>query len=215
MLIFDNRAVGQTTDNQHAFNLETMADDTIKLINHLNLDKPHILGHSMGGAIGQFIAKKYTPQIDKLIILNSSYKLNQRAYFLCHALLTALQKGVDLESLVELSMSSFLGTQFLANPLYCSEFKKNLLTYPFPQSITDQQRQLDALKSADSSSWLKELNLPTLVISSMEDIISTPQESQFLVEQINQAQLAVIEGGHSSPIEAYKAVNQQILSFLL
>lgn len=214
VLIFDNRAVGQTKDDNRSFNLETMADDTITLIQQLNLHKPHIFGQSMGGAIAQLIAKKYPQQIDKLIILNSSFKFNQRTKFLCQALLDARAKNIDLESLIELSMSCFFGSQFLANEPLCVEFKKSLLTYPFPQSIFDQQRQLNALDTFDSSCWLNELNVPTLVISALEDIITTPEESKNLANKINQAQFASVEGGHSSPLEAFEQVNKHVINFL-
>ncbi len=214
VLIFDNRAVGQTIDKQANFSLETMADDTIKLIQKLNLEKPHILGQSMGGAIAQIIAKKYPQRINKLVILNSSFKFNQRTNLLCEALLNARIKGVDLESLVELSMFYFLGTTFLSNSKQYIEFKKNLLNYPFLQTAFDQKRQFEALISFDSSSWLKELNLPTLIISSTEDIITLPEESNYLAEKINGAKWVSVSGGHSSPLEAYKQVNRHLLSFL-
>lgn len=215
VLIFDNRAVGQTKDDECDFSLETMAEDTVRLIQHLNLEKPHILGQSMGGAIAQLIAKKYTEQIDKLIILNSSSKFNQRANLLCQALLTARQKEVELDTLIELSMACFFGTHFLENAKQCAEFKRSLLFYPYLQTTFDQQRQFNALKAFDSSKWLKELNVPTLVISSNEDIITLPRESSILVEHINHAQAASIEGGHSSPIEAYQQVNEHVMKFLL
>ena len=55
-LIFDNRGVGQTKDAGFSFNLETMAEDTLALIQKLGLKRPHILGQSMGGAIAQILA---------------------------------------------------------------------------------------------------------------------------------------------------------------
>lgn len=51
VLVFDNRGIGQTKDAGDFFTLETMADDTMKLIKKLGLERPHILGQSMGGAI--------------------------------------------------------------------------------------------------------------------------------------------------------------------
>lgn len=68
VLIFDNRAIGQTKDNNTPFTLEIMAEDTMALVQQLGLENPVILGQSMGGAIAQIIAKNYATQINKLII---------------------------------------------------------------------------------------------------------------------------------------------------
>ncbi|RUR12624.1 alpha/beta fold hydrolase [Legionella sp. km772] len=215
VLIFDNRAVGQTTDDKRPFSLEMMAEDTIQLIQKLGLEKPHILGQSMGGVIAQLLARTYSAQLDKLIILNSVAKFNARSNFICKAFLTARKNGVDIASLIDLSLPCFFGTGFLENKEQCAEFKKNLLAYPFAQTVFDQERQLMNLAAFDSSPWLQELNIPTLVISAIEDIITLPEESKRLAEGINNAQFASIDGGHSSPIEASAQVNQHLMEFLL
>ena len=215
VIVFDNRAVGQTRDDNRKFSLDTMAEDTIDLIKFLNLEKHHILGQSMGGAIAQIIAQKEAGIIDKLIILNSSAQFNTRTKRLVQFFIDARKKNCDIDLLIDFSLSCFFGTDFLENPKRCAEFRTNLITNPYPQTVLDQERQLHALLPFNSLSWLKEIKNPTLVISAFEDIICLPEESKFLVEGISNAQLMTVEGGHSSPLEAYEQVNQHLLQFLL
>lgn len=56
MLIFDNRGVGQTTDDGVTLTVELMAQDVMALADALNLKKPHVIGRSMSGTIVQHLA---------------------------------------------------------------------------------------------------------------------------------------------------------------
>ena len=59
VIVFDNRAVGQTEDDGGLLSVQLMADDVAALISKLKLDKPHIIGMSMGGTIAQYLAANY------------------------------------------------------------------------------------------------------------------------------------------------------------
>ena len=74
VLVFDNRGIGQTTDTNEPLSAELMAEDVIALSEQLHLDKPHIVGQSMGGTIAQTIAAKFPDKINKLCLLTTSAK---------------------------------------------------------------------------------------------------------------------------------------------
>ena len=214
LVIFDNRAIGQSKDNGAPFTLDTMADDTMSLIEHLGLVKPHILGQSMGGGIAQIIAKKYPQNIDRLIILNSMAHCSERTKLLLQHFLTALKANIDINLLIDLSMPWFFGNQFLKNQGLRTGFKQLQLNNPYPQTIPDQERQLQALSSFNSVNWLDEIIAQSLIIAANEDIISLPEESKRLANGIAKAQFQLVQGGHSSPLEAYEQVNALIFQFL-
>ena len=50
IIIFDNRGVGRSSSPSQPYTISDMALDTWNLIAKLELHKPHVLGHSMGGA---------------------------------------------------------------------------------------------------------------------------------------------------------------------
>lgn len=214
LLTFDNRAIGQTKDNGAPFTLETMADDTMALIKQLGIKKPHILGQSMGGGIAQSLARKYPSEIERLIILNSMSHCSIRTKLILDGFLSALKSNVDINSLIDLSMPWFFGTQFLKNQALRFGFKQLLLNNAYPQTVSDQERQLQALVAFNSLNWLAEITAPSLIISATEDIISLPEESKLLANGISKAQFQLVPGGHSSPLEAYEQVNALIFQFL-
>ena len=49
-----------------------MARDGINLLNHLNIDKAHILGTSMGGMISQILCSKYPDRVKTYTLIAST-----------------------------------------------------------------------------------------------------------------------------------------------
>ncbi len=58
VLIFDNRGAGRSSCPDLPYTVDDMALDAIALIESLQLKKPHLLGHSLGGCVAQAIAYK-------------------------------------------------------------------------------------------------------------------------------------------------------------
>ena len=57
---------------QSEYDLNDMAKDAINLLDHLNIDKAHILGTSMGGMISQIICAKYPEKIKSFTLIAST-----------------------------------------------------------------------------------------------------------------------------------------------
>lgn len=213
--IFDNRAVGQTKDDGGAITMDRMADDTVALIEQLKLNRPHILGHSMGGGIAQIVAKKYSGNMGKLIIANSAAKLNERSLHAIESMLHMRQQNVDLDTLIEECVSWFFSSNYLAVPDNIAKFKKILTSNPYFQSVEDQARQFQAIQGFDTTHCLPNIKSPTLVLTTEEDIIALPEESEHLAANITNAEMVTIPGAHSVPLEHPRKVSQVVLDFLI
>lgn len=213
VLIFDNRAIGQTKDNNTPFTLEVMAEDTMALVEQLGLDNPVILGQSMGGAIAQIIAKNYATQIDKLIILNSAAKFSIRSAKVLASLLNCRKENMPFDLFMDSALPWFFSSDFLANSESIQAFKQALINNPYPQSVGDQERQFNALLPFDSREWIGTIMVPTMVISGIEDIIAPLEDGMALAKGIPNAQFMTIPGAHTSPIEQPLQLNQLIDQF--
>ncbi len=51
----------------------TLTDDIHELITALGLEKPHLLSHDWGGALGWVFAHRYSPQIRSLMVVNCTH----------------------------------------------------------------------------------------------------------------------------------------------
>src|SRR5689334_20505685 len=85
---YDNRDCGKSTSMEGApittrelitkrvksppYTLAEMADDAIGLLDHLGIDKAHIVGASMGGMIGQHVAMRYPARVLSLTSIMST-----------------------------------------------------------------------------------------------------------------------------------------------
>lgn len=69
VVIMDNRGAGETSDGDVDYvTISTMAEDVIALMDYLEIEKPIILGGSMGGMIAQQIAVDHPDRVKKLIL---------------------------------------------------------------------------------------------------------------------------------------------------
>ncbi len=214
VLLFDNRGAGQTKDNHETLTAEIMADGTIDLINSLGLEKPHIIGQSMGGTIAQMISIKHGHAIDKLVILNSVPKWNTVTTYCFDALIKLRKAGVSLECQIDAILPWVRGYAFLKDKERMRLQREAILNNPYPQSLEDQIRQSNVLRTFDSHSQLKNIKNQTLVAYAEEDIIALPRESKELINSIEHASEALLPGGHGSPIEVPNEASKEILNFL-
>ena len=68
VITFDNRGAGRTDVSDKEFSMRLFAEDTVGLMDMLNIPKAHVLGISMGGMIAQELALNYPERVEKLIL---------------------------------------------------------------------------------------------------------------------------------------------------
>lgn len=215
VLIFDNRAIGRTTDNNETLTAELMARDVMALAELLQLEHPHIVGQSMGGTIAQTIAIFFPDKIDSLCLLNTSAKWRHAMLYGLKSLLTMRQNNLDFNMIFEATYPWLFGENFLKNNQTIEQFKKIILDNPYPQSVNDQARQFHALESFDVSAKLKNITSHTLIINGKQDLISLPEESHYLASQISQSRLIEFNCAHGIMLEQPRELAETLIYFLL
>ena len=66
---FDNRGIGRTEKPRGRYRTAEMADDALALLDHLGLDRVHVVGISMGGMIAQELALVAPARVKSLTLL--------------------------------------------------------------------------------------------------------------------------------------------------
>ena len=72
---FDNRDIGLSTHIDYAsapYSIDDMADDTVALLDALDIEAAHFVGASMGGMISQVLALRYPARVRSLTLLITS-----------------------------------------------------------------------------------------------------------------------------------------------
>jgi len=68
VIAVDLQGHGRTADIDRPIDIKLMADDIAALIDHLGLDKPDVVGYSLGGGVAFFTAVKYPDKVGKLVM---------------------------------------------------------------------------------------------------------------------------------------------------
>src|SRR5919106_1310296 len=72
----DLQGHGRTADIDRPIDIRIMADDIAALIGHLGLEKPDIVGYSLGGGVAFFLALRHPELVGKLVIVSTPFRRN-------------------------------------------------------------------------------------------------------------------------------------------
>ena len=153
VITVDLQGHGRTADIDRPLDIRLMADDIAGLIDHLGLDRPDLVGYSLGGGVAFFTAVKHPEKVGRLVM--ASAHVRQDAV---HAEMREQQGQVDAAAV-----------EFMKDtPMY----EVYARVAPRPQ---DFARLLDKIGEAlrvdfDFSDEVRGLQVPTLVVAADADM---------------------------------------------
>ncbi len=213
-LAFDHRDVGHSDRAEGAYGVADMAEDTLAVMDAAGLERAHILGHSLGGAVAQELALRAPERVDRLI-LACTFARNDVYSASVMQLLKRLRAEVGDPATYISALATFtLGRTFLeANAL---KDIANMVVAAGPlQEVAAFCRQADAGLAVDTRDRLGAITAPTLVLATPEDRIFAPHFSADVAAGIPGAQLVEIPGsGHCPMIETPQAFAEVVTGFL-
>lgn len=71
VICYDTRGHGSSSAPQGPYTLPQLAEDVIRLLDHLNIEKASFCGISMGGLTGQWLAIHYPQRFNAVVISNT------------------------------------------------------------------------------------------------------------------------------------------------
>lgn len=196
VIAFDNRGIAEVTEEPYS--TTTMAEDTIKLMDHLGIDKAYIVGHSMGGAIAQMIALLYPERVSALAICASFAKLGPKANLFATINQKLFDIKVPMKLMLRVNTALLFGSRAIDLGKAIDQFVQmgeSLPTETLPH-------QIEACKTHDTMDRLKMIDVPTLVIVGEEDALAPVNNSREIHERIRNSRLVILPDiGHMLQIE--------------
>jgi pimeloyl-ACP methyl ester carboxylesterase len=212
IVLFDNRGTGRSETTSGDYTTRQLADDAAALLDHLQIQKTHVLGWSMGGMIAQELVLAYPQKVDGLILAASSAKVNEKSAFIAWSNVEAIKRG-ELETSVNWQLSFCFSRALFANHALLSEIKESALNPSYPVTLEGLISQLAAVLSHDRRGQLGSVKSPTLVLAAEEDGIIDIDQVKALAGEIEDAQLKVLPGGHMYHIEYPDIFAQTVIKF--
>lgn len=202
---------GDSPYDGRGWNFRRVAGELTGLLRELDTGPAHVVGLSMGGVIAQQFAFD-SPELARKLVLVSTFSVlrpsnfSQWLYFFQRLVVVHL---VGLEQ-----QSKIVARRVFPNPGQESlrEMAAAQIARADPRAYRAAMRHLGLF---DSRRRLKDIRLPTLVISGERDSTVSPARQKMLADGIPGARQVVIpNGGHAVAIDQAGAFNQALLDFV-
>jgi len=227
---FDNRDIGLSTHLHDApppdvmaafggdtssasYTLDDLADDAVALLDHLGIDRAHVVGASMGGMIAQTVAVRHPARVASLTSIMSTPSPavgspTQEAMAVLFA-----PPATSREQAVQRARATYEVIGSPAYPLDVAWLETiSGEAYDRAYDPLGVARQLLAIHaSGDRTPALRELSVPTLVVHGDADPLVQVAGGHATAEAVPDAELLVLEGmGHNMPRELWPQITEAI-----
>ena len=209
---YDIRGLGESPDGDGQYTMEMFADDLMRIIKDLKLNKPVICGLSMGGYIALRTIEKFEKKFYAAILCDTKSVADNNE--------TKIKRADGIKKINEFGVETFVN-EFVPN---C--FAKESLSKPFYKenlarslgfSPTGIKGCLLAMAGrTDTTEYLSKIKIPVLVMCGEKDKLTPPNVMEEMADKIPKSEFQVIPGaGHISPLEKPEVVNNIIKKFLV
>jgi pimeloyl-ACP methyl ester carboxylesterase len=224
---YDNRDVGRSTRlSQHrpptaaqiirrdaraaAYTLDDMADDGVGLLDHLGVERAHVVGASMGGMIAQTIAIRHPDRVLSLVSImsNTGARWSGQPALSTYGVLLK-RAPADREGYIAHQMRAIEKIGSPGFPRDEEDIRRTAaMSFERGHDPAGAGRQLAAIiASGDRTAELATIRAPTLVIHGTEDRLVNPSGGRATAKAIRGARLLTIPGmGHDLPRGAWPQI---------
>ena len=211
VLAYDTRGHGQSAAPKGPYTLEQLADDLHALLRHLKIEKPHYVGLSMGGMIGQTAALKHPGIFRSMTLCDTTSRYPAEAAPMWEERIR-IAESRGMAPLVQPTLERWFTEPFRKNH---PEKVKQVAALIGSTPVAGYAGCCAAIPKINVTSRLKELKTPTLVICGENDPGTPPAMAREIQQNIPGARLVLIpQAAHLSNIEQPEAFNRALADFL-
>lgn len=199
LLTVDNRGAGQTMASGTDSTLADMADDIAAIMDHHQFNAVPVLGISMGGMIALTLAVRHPHKVSSQVIAVSaawSPPAPNRAGFILLQSRNMRDRGIPLDVINSFNALALLSEDIFAAYPGIVELWVNGPPDPLAMNRAGFDLQAAALVGYDVRESIKQLNIPTLVLSSPDDMLVPSRLHDEIAALIPNAEIKRYPGGH-------------------
>ena len=200
---------GESDSLGYVHEMEENANAVNEVLEHLQIEKAIVTGHSMGGYVALALAELYPAKIQKLVLLNSTSKEDSAEKKLnrTRAIKAVKQNYVNFVSLSIANLFSESNRVRLAGEI--EKVKEQALKTPLQGIVAS----LEGMKiRKDREFVLKENIFPVLLILGKQDPVLNYEENSNQIKNTT-AELVSFEDGHMSHIENKEELKKVLSDF--
>ncbi len=207
VITFDHRGTGASGKPVTPYTTPLFAADAVAVLDHAGITRAHVVGHSMGGRVAQWLGVTYGARVGALV-LAATTPGNAHGVARDPVVNAALVKGRVDTLLPYLVSERFAKT----HPDYVLNLTR-ALQYSAKHHRTAQHYQ--ASEGHDAWDSLSTISNPTLILHGQFDQINRVENAALLQGQIPNAQAYYIAGGRHSFFHEFSDESARaVLAFL-
>ena len=153
VIAVDLQGHGRTADIDRPIDVRLMADDIAALIDHLGLDKPDVVGYSLGGGVALQTAARHPDKVGRLVVVSANVR----------------RDAIPAEMLAQQGQVNASAVEFLkSTPMY--EVYQRVAPRPedFPKLLDKMGASM--ANDFDFSEDVRGLQMPTLIVAADADM---------------------------------------------
>ena len=193
VLLFDNRGYGESDLPPGPYTAAQMAGDALAVLDEAGVERAHVVGASLGGAVAQELALRRPGRVDRLV-------------------LAATMSGAShMHPIPAQTQRLMVEAATLDRAVALRRFVENALEPEPDPALVERIVGLRTAKPADPAGWaaqagvwgtfdvweeLPKITAPTLVLQGEGDVVVDPRNAALIAGRIPGAELRRVRGGH-------------------
>ncbi len=215
LIMPDNRGCGRTNDDGAEISMPAIAEDCAALLDHLGVEKAHVLGHSMGGVIAMTFAASFPGRVDRLVLAATSPKAPHRTGSVVDTLLALREAGLPESQWYRSFFHWLFRPSFFEDDRAVEAAIAMSRAYPYAQSAANMRRQIEAGRQFDAAAFAERIEAETLTLLAEEDLLFPPSLLGDAFREIRKNRLEILKNaGHSLHWDQSKAFADAVLAHL-
>ncbi|MES2262737.1 MAG: 3-oxoadipate enol-lactonase [Pseudomonadota bacterium] len=207
VLRYDARGQGRSAAPGGEYTLGLMAGDLLALLDALDIERAQLCGVSLGAMVAMRVALDAPRRVERLILCNTAAYVGPPEAWNARAAAVQEQGMVPVR---EALLARWLSATFRdANPVQTTQLADAVQSSPAAGYIG----ACAAIRDMDLRHDIAAIAIPTLVVTSSDDLATPPAEGQYIASRISGARVIELAGGHLSNIEQPKRLADEIMRF--
>lgn len=214
VIAYDHRGTGRSDRSPvDRLALADVGADMIALLDALEIERAHVIGHAIGGMAALEAARAAPARIDRVVVVNGWAQLDPQTARCFETRLTLLRSA---------GVEAYLKAQpiFLFPPIYLSRYDAELAREAehhlaqWPGDAVMEQR-IAAAAAFDCTTWAKEIASPVLLVNAADDLLVPWTRSIDLQERLPDAfGMHMIHGAHAVNVTVPDIFNRDVTAWL-
>lgn len=204
VIAYDAPGFGDSEDPPEVWNTQSYADFCKEVMDRFGLKKTHCIGHSFGGKTLTLVAAQEPERVDKLVLIDASGVRPKRP-------LSYYWKVYSFKTLRFLYTKLFFWKDHRET---LEKFYKKYGSDDYQASQGVMRKTFVTVVNEDTDHVFPDIKAPTLLIWGEEDDATPLYMAKVFEENIPDAGLVVLKGGHYSYVDDYGTFKAVLQSFL-